>query len=96
MPEDLRDRPALSDEELAELVAVAKRIEAHYGAPQDIEWAVSESAPPGENVFLLQARPETVWAEKDAERARVATPTARPFDHVINLLGGRRPGTSGS
>ena len=96
VPEDLRDRPALSDEELAELVTVAKRIEAHYGAPQDIEWAVSESAPPGENVFLLQSRPETVWAEKDAERARGVAPTARPFDHVINLLGGRRPGTSGS
>jgi pyruvate,water dikinase len=92
VPDDLRDRPALSDEELAELVAVAKRIEAHYGAPQDIEWTVSAGA----EVFLLQSRPETVWAEKDAERARVATPTARPFDHVMNLLGGRRPGAPGS
>jgi pyruvate,water dikinase len=92
VPGELQDRPAVSDEELAELVAVARRIEAHYGAPQDIEWAVSESAPPGENVFLLQSRPETVWAEKD--RARVAAPTARPFDHVLDLLGGKRPSGS--
>jgi pyruvate,water dikinase len=44
-------------------------------------------------VFLLQSRPETVWAVKDAERdaARTAAPAARPFDHVFNLLGGKRP-----
>jgi pyruvate,water dikinase len=89
VPGQLRDVPSLSDEEIAALVAVARRIEAHYGVPQDIEWAVSRSAPAGENVYLLQSRPETVWAEKD--RAKVATPTARPFDHVINLLGGPRP-----
>ena len=94
VPEDLRERPAVSDEELAELVEVAKRIESHYGTPQDIERAVSESAPPGQSVLLLQSRPETAWAEKG--RSRMATPTARPFDHVINLLGGKRPGPAGS
>jgi pyruvate, water dikinase len=89
VPGDLQDRPSLSDEEIAELVAIARRVEAHYGRPQDIEWAVAESAPAGENVFLLQSRPETVWAAKDA--ARKAAPAARPFDHVFNLLGGKRP-----
>ncbi|NEK59289.1 phosphoenolpyruvate synthase [Geodermatophilus sabuli] len=93
VPGQLRDVPSISDEEIAALVAVARRIEAHYGVPQDIEWAVSRSAPAGENVYLLQSRPETVWAEKD--RAKVATPTARPFDHVINLLGGNRPTSEG-
>jgi pyruvate,water dikinase len=89
VPTDLQDRPALTDQEIAELVAVARRIEAHYGVPQDVEWAVDSSG----EVFLLQSRPETVWAEKD--RARAAAPTARPFDHVLNLLGGRRPSTGG-
>jgi phosphoenolpyruvate synthase/pyruvate phosphate dikinase len=93
VPQQLQDVPSLSDAEIAELVAVARRVEAHYGTPQDIEWAVSRSAPAGANVFLLQSRPETVWAEKD--RARVAAPTARPFDHVINLLGGKRPTSGG-
>jgi pyruvate,water dikinase len=92
VPGDLQDRPSLSDEEIAELVAIARRVEAHYGRPQDIEWAVAESAPAGENVFLLQSRPETVWAAKDA--ARKAAPAARPFDHVFNLLGGKRPSGS--
>ncbi|MFW3168920.1 PEP/pyruvate-binding domain-containing protein [Geodermatophilus sp. CPCC 206100] len=89
VPGNLRDVPSISDDEIAELVAIARRVEAHYGCPQDIEWAVSRTASPGENVFLLQSRPETVWADKDA--AAVAAPTARAFDHVVNLLGGKRP-----
>jgi pyruvate, water dikinase len=40
-------------------------------------------------VFLLQSRPETVWADKD--RTARAAPAPRPFDHVFNLLGGKRP-----
>jgi pyruvate,water dikinase len=89
VPGQLQDVASLSDAEIAELLAIARRVEAHYGSPQDIEWAVSRSAPPGENVLLLQSRPETVWAEKD--RAKVAAPTARAFDHVLNMLGGKRP-----
>lgn len=93
VPTQLRDVPAVDDEEIAELVAIARKVEAHYGCPQDIEWAVSRTAPPGENVFLLQSRPETVWAEKDAARnqAPAAVPAARAFDHVFTVLGGRRP-----
>jgi pyruvate,water dikinase len=91
VPAHLRDVPALSDDEIAELAAIARKVEAHYGCPQDIEWAVSRTAPPGQNVFLLQSRPETVWAEKDAARkAPTAAPAARAFDHVFNMLG-RRP-----
>ena len=89
VPAELQDRPSISDDEIAELVAIARKVEAHYGSPQDIEWAVAENAPADENVFLLQSRPETVWAAKDA--ARKAAPAARPFDHVFNLLGGQRP-----
>ncbi|WP_245160229.1 PEP/pyruvate-binding domain-containing protein [Blastococcus sp. CT_GayMR20] len=99
VPGELRDQPSISDEEIAELVAVARQVESHYGCPQDIEWAVAETAPAGENVFLLQSRPETVWGEKEAadrDKARTAAPAARPFDHVFNLLGGKRPGVSGS
>jgi pyruvate, water dikinase len=94
VPAQLRDVPALGDEEIAELVAIGGRVEAHYGCPQDIEWAVSRSAPPGENVFLLQSRPETVWAEKDATRtAPAAAPAARAFDHVFTALGKRPSGS---
>ena len=39
-PADLREAPCLTDEEIRALAAVARRVEAHYGTPQDIEWAV--------------------------------------------------------
>lgn len=93
VPANLRDVPSVSDEEIAELVAIARRVEAHYGCPQDIEWAVSRTAPPGETILLLQSRPETVWAEQDAAAAgrTGAAPAARAYDHVFDLLGGKRP-----
>lgn len=88
VPGELQDVPSISAEELAELVETARRVEAHYGCPQDIEWALDDSGA----VYLLQSRPETVWAEKDATAARLATPAARPFDHVLNVLGGKKQG----
>jgi len=93
VPANLRDVPSISDEEIAELVVIARKVEAHYGCPQDIEWAVSRTAPPGENILLLQSRPETVWAAKGAAAAeqKVAAPTARAYDHVFNMLGKRPP-----
>ena len=90
VPTQLQDVPSINDAEIAELYAIARRVEAHYGCPQDIEWAVSRTGAAGENVFLLQSRPETVWAEKD-RAAKVSAPTARAFDHVFNALGGKRP-----
>ncbi len=90
VPANLRDVPSVSDEEIAELVAIARRVESHYGCPQDIEWAVSRTAPPGETILLLQSRPETVWADKDARRAATQAPAARAFDHVLRGLGGSR------
>ena len=93
VPTQLQDVPSLNDDEIAELVTIARKVEAHYGCPQDIEWAVSQTAPAGENVVLLQSRPETVWAAKDADRSKApaAAPTARAFDHVFDMLGRRRP-----
>jgi pyruvate,water dikinase len=31
--------------------------------PQDIEWAVDEDVPFPENIYFVQARPETVWSK---------------------------------
>jgi pyruvate,water dikinase len=93
VPAQLRDVPSLSDEEITALAATGREVEAHYGRPQDVEWAVARTGPPGENVFLLQSRPETVWAAKDAARdVPVAIPAPRAYDHVFTVLGKRPPG----
>jgi len=88
-PADLRDAPCLTDDEIRALAAVARTVEAHYGVPQDIEWAVLDApappAPPADRIVLLQSRPETVWAAKTGPP--VAAPKARPADHVLALFG---------
>ena len=83
-------QPCISDDELRELVRLGRNIERHYGSPQDIEWAIDHSGEFPDNIFLLQSRPETVWAKRDRERKPTATPKARAYDHVFTLLGGRK------
>src|SRR6185295_6459237 len=56
----------LSDAELQTLRGLARKVERHYGRPQDIEWAVDRHS--GE-ILLLQSRPETVWSTKEAAPA---------------------------
>ncbi len=36
------DRPTLTDPQLLELTQLGRRIEAHFGCPQDIEWCLAE------------------------------------------------------
>jgi len=72
VPPERRRAPSLTDEEIVKLAELGKLIEAHYGSPQDIEWAIDRNLPFPDNVFILQSRPETVWSvrktEKPAER----------------------------
>jgi pyruvate,water dikinase len=75
----------MSDEELLSLSTIARKVERHYGRPQDIEWAVER----GSNaILLLQSRPETVWSAK--ESAPVARPAEDPLLHVMSIFGGKR------
>lgn len=58
---------SLSDTELRAVAQLAKKAEQHYGVPQDIEWAIDRDLPDGENLLLLQARPETVHSSKQSD-----------------------------
>lgn len=78
-------QPCLTDDQLMALREVGRRIERHYGKPQDIEWALDQQG----NVLLLQSRPETVWAAKDAA-APVKPPEDNPLKHVMSIFGGKR------
>lgn len=57
----------LEDREIKELAFIGKKIEAHYGQAMDIEWAIDRDLPFPENIFIVQARPETVWAQRKKE-----------------------------
>ncbi|MGE0732503.1 MAG: rifamycin-inactivating phosphotransferase [Acidimicrobiia bacterium] len=49
-----RYRPALGDDQAVALAQLGRRIEAHLGAPQDIEWCLAE-----DGFHILQSRPIT-------------------------------------
>jgi pyruvate,water dikinase len=79
---------SLIDDEISELAWMGKQIEKHYGRPMDIEWAVDKGLPSGGNIFILQARPETVWSAKAAAAPAAATSAMNYI--VSGLLSGRR------
>ncbi|MEV0901659.1 rifamycin-inactivating phosphotransferase [Actinoplanes sp. NPDC049802] len=51
---DLRERAVLTDGEIVRLAALGRRIEAHFGSPQDIEWCLD-----GDGFAIVQSRPIT-------------------------------------
>ena len=53
LPDEMKGRPSLSDEEIKTLAEYAIAIENHYKSPQDIEWAIDKNDRP----FILQTRP---------------------------------------
>ncbi len=57
VPEDLRQRFSLTDQEVQDLARQAVLIEQHYQRPMDIEWAKDGHTG---KLFIVQARPETV------------------------------------
>jgi len=65
--EDMQCICCLADEEIKALVSAAKNIENHYGRPMDIEWAIDKDISFPENMFIVQARPETVWSQRKTE-----------------------------
>jgi pyruvate,water dikinase len=80
---------SLIDDEVTELAWMGKRIEKHYGRPMDIEWAVDKDLPAGGNIFILQARPETVWSQK-AQTAQ-SKPAATAMDYILSaMLAGKK------
>ena len=50
----LQDRPALTDPQVLRLAQLGRRIEAHFGRPQDIEWCLV-----GDDIQIVQSRPIT-------------------------------------
>jgi len=67
---DERASFALSDDEVLQLAQWAVAIEKHYGRPMDIEWA--KDGETGE-LFIVQARPETVASQKQASLLKTYT-----------------------
>lgn len=64
VPAEEQNMQKLTDEQIIELAGYAKKIEKHYGCYMDMEWGVDER---DGKVYILQARPETVWSRRNKE-----------------------------
>jgi pyruvate, water dikinase len=65
--EEERTGYVLDDEEIRQLGRWAVAIESHYGTAMDIEWAKDGER---DELFVVQARPETVQSQKSATTLR--------------------------
>lgn len=67
---DMRARPALTDDEARRIATAARRLADHFGAPQDVEWALPAAGDGDERpLCILQTRPITTLGERAPERS---------------------------
>ena len=84
VPEDMAKSPCLTDEEVIELAGYAKQIEKHYGCYMDMEWSRDQD----DKLWLVQARPETVWSQRKKEGgAKEATDAKAPSSNKVLVKG---------
>ncbi len=64
IPKIDQERQVVPDAQIQELARLGKKIEEHYGKPQDIEWAIEKGI-----VYIVQSRPITTFkANTETER----------------------------
>ncbi len=99
--------PCLTDEQITALAQLGKQVEAHFGAPQDTEWAIDDTG----KLWLTQARPITTLyplpatAPTSEEKLRIYfsvnvaqgvyrpfTPMGASFFHLVASAGTRLAG----
>ncbi len=90
LPAERVSAPSLTDDEVVAIAKLARTAEKHYGCPQDIEWAVDDDLPPGEDVVLLQARPETVWSKQRQAIGAKSDLVSSIVDTLVNPLYARK------
>ncbi len=62
IPKATQERQVLTEKEIQELTRLGKKLEEHYGRPQDVEWAVEQGI-----VFIVQTRAVTTFKERTSE-----------------------------
>lgn len=78
IPVEEAKKPSLTDEQVIELAGYAIEIEKHYGSYMDMEFALDENT---NKLWLVQARPETVWSQKKKNSAAKGD---EPVDNVTD------------
>jgi pyruvate,water dikinase len=75
VPEELQTRQKITDDQILKLARYGTEIEQHYGAPQDIEWAIQDN-----EVFIVQSRGiTTLKAQLYKQRVQPQQQTTAPL-----------------
>ncbi len=62
IPKNEQERQILDEKNIVELARLGKKLEEHYGRPQDIEWALE-----GSSLFIVQTRAVTTFKQAAEE-----------------------------
>ena len=82
LPESMRQRESLLDEQAVSIAQLAQAAEKHFGSPQDIEWAID-----ADQLFVLQSRPITElpehWTRQESAERFPSPITPLTWDFTI-------------
>lgn len=79
VPPDKQNKPCLEKAELEEIVRIAKEVESHFDAPQDMEWVLDNDLPFPHNLFWVQTRPAKYAKKRQSESEYLAELMTRVF-----------------
>ena len=65
IPTEMQERQVLDQKQILELARLGKKLEDHYGLPQDIEWAIEQN-----QIFIVQTRAVTTFKEHTQDRVQ--------------------------
>jgi pyruvate,water dikinase len=65
VPERIRDKQKLTDEEIVKLAKIGQKLQEHYYFPQDIEWAREDG-----KLYIVQTRPVTTIKKEEKKVAQ--------------------------
>jgi pyruvate,water dikinase len=96
--DEQQSRQALTDEQILQLARIGRKIEEHFGAPQDIEWCLADDI-----FYIVQSRPVTtlypIPEANDQENhvyvsvghQQMMTDPIKPLGISVWMLTGTRP-----
>lgn len=91
IPAEKQKITCITDEEIFALAELAKRIEKHYGKPMDIEWAIDQDLFYPQSMFIVQARPETIFGTKTMEAPKMEASQHEQLKVIVRgISAGRR------
>ena len=79
VPKEWLGKPCLNDEQIFRLVAHARKAEAHFGQPQDMEWAIDQD----DRLYLLQSRPLRLARGSLADVERQIAPKGKGYKTLL-------------